>query len=443
VIPSLPYTDNGTTAGFVDDYDEVCPFNNPGAPDMVYQYTPTTNAVVDVSLCGSTTAYDTKLYVYENGYPTSGTGSTGTFVGCNDDFCTNPPLFNSAFISQVSGVVMTAGNTYYIVVDGYSTFSSGNFTLDVASTPGNAAAVAITAPGIGGCPFTASEPVSFTYTNVGTPVDSVFLSLTVDGALIATDTVTGLISPGDTVPHTFSATADLSAAGFHEIEVSATAPNDGDPNNDIIATLVRNFDLQPFPWPTVTFTGYNSGNLNQLSPEWAEAQGGLSVTGFPLDGFFVPWNAGSGPQTAALGSETAQINLWTTGTSGWLVGPRFTASASYRLVFKAAVMAFGSTNASGMGTDDAVYVMVSNDCGVTWTSEFAIDQSNQPPNSLTPFEVDLSAYAGQGIYIAFYANSNDPGADIDAHIDNVQVANFFPIDVGITAFWRLYPDRNR
>lgn len=169
VIPSIPYTDNGSTTGFVDDYDEVCPFNNPGAPDVVYQYAPTVSQVVDVSLCSGTTNYDTKLYVYENGCPASGTGSSGVFYACNDDACDNAPIYNSPFISTVSGVVMTPGNTYYIVVDGYNAPSSGNYTIDLFPTPGNAKVVTVTAPEIAGCPFTASETVSCTYTNNGTP----------------------------------------------------------------------------------------------------------------------------------------------------------------------------------------------------------------------------------------------------------------------------------
>ena len=40
VIPSLPYSDTGTTAGYTDDYDEVCPYSGSTAPDVVYSYTP-------------------------------------------------------------------------------------------------------------------------------------------------------------------------------------------------------------------------------------------------------------------------------------------------------------------------------------------------------------------------------------------------------------------
>ena len=79
VISALPFSDAGTIAGFVDDYDETCPFFGPGSPDVVYSYKPLSNQTVDISLCGL--SYDTKLYLYENVY------TPGAPFACNDDFC--------------------------------------------------------------------------------------------------------------------------------------------------------------------------------------------------------------------------------------------------------------------------------------------------------------------------------------------------------------------
>jgi hypothetical protein len=36
LINSLPYTDSGTTAGYINDYEEMCPFASGSAPDVVY-----------------------------------------------------------------------------------------------------------------------------------------------------------------------------------------------------------------------------------------------------------------------------------------------------------------------------------------------------------------------------------------------------------------------
>ena len=40
VIPGLPYSNTGTTAGYNNDYDEGCPYSTSISPDVVYSFTP-------------------------------------------------------------------------------------------------------------------------------------------------------------------------------------------------------------------------------------------------------------------------------------------------------------------------------------------------------------------------------------------------------------------
>ena len=126
VIGSLPFGALGSTVGFTDDYNEVCPFTLTGGVDVVYSYTPSADVRVDISLCES--AFDTKLYVYENACP-------GTVVDCNDDGCTN--VAGDDFRSFLPAVELLAGQTYYIVVDGYSAADQGAYeiTIDEAAPP--------------------------------------------------------------------------------------------------------------------------------------------------------------------------------------------------------------------------------------------------------------------------------------------------------------------
>jgi hypothetical protein len=106
VIPALPFNDNGTTSGFGNDYDEVCPFTGSTSPDVVYSFAPAASTSIDIDLCAS--GYDTKVYVYEN------TCVGGSLIACNDDACGI-----DGFRSQLLNVPLTGGNTYYIVVDGF------------------------------------------------------------------------------------------------------------------------------------------------------------------------------------------------------------------------------------------------------------------------------------------------------------------------------------
>lgn len=117
VIPSIPYTDNGTTFGYTNDYNPYCDDSYSRGPDVVYSYTPTTTETIQISLCGS--YFDTKLYVYRN--------SSSNRIACSDDDC---PQYRTEQ-GYISSLTVEPGNTYYIVVDGYRD-ESGEYFLRVA-----------------------------------------------------------------------------------------------------------------------------------------------------------------------------------------------------------------------------------------------------------------------------------------------------------------------
>jgi len=117
VITDLPFTDGGTTVGYNDDYEEVCPYEST-APDVVYAYTPDSNETIHISLCKS--AYDTKLFVYEN--------STSNPIGCSDD--DYPFCGDDGFRSRLWGLELSEGNTYYIIIDGCVT-EMGEYTMEI------------------------------------------------------------------------------------------------------------------------------------------------------------------------------------------------------------------------------------------------------------------------------------------------------------------------
>lgn len=123
-IGSVPFNDTGNTANCTDDYDEICDFNTPGSPDKVYAYTPIADECVDITLCNGS-AYDTKLYVYAG---SCGAYQSGVFHACNDDAC-------PGFVSELLGVNLTGGTTYYIVIDGWGG-EFGDYVLDITPCAG-------------------------------------------------------------------------------------------------------------------------------------------------------------------------------------------------------------------------------------------------------------------------------------------------------------------
>jgi hypothetical protein len=121
VIPGLPFTGSGTTAGYANDYDYACPYAYSVAPDVVYSYTPWVDEFATFSLCLGPTVYDTKLYIYAG-------ACVNPPIACNDDACSSPQFAN--YVSRLDCVPLTAGTTYYVIVDGYGS-EFGNYTLDI------------------------------------------------------------------------------------------------------------------------------------------------------------------------------------------------------------------------------------------------------------------------------------------------------------------------
>ena len=101
VLVTLPAFKYGTTTGYTDDYDEICPYDGSTSPDVVYRLAPQADIMVDIDMFGST--YDTKIYVYREDF---------TLVACNDDFYPD-------YVSKIEALTLRGDVKYYLVIDGY------------------------------------------------------------------------------------------------------------------------------------------------------------------------------------------------------------------------------------------------------------------------------------------------------------------------------------
>ncbi|MBD3234837.1 MAG: T9SS type A sorting domain-containing protein [candidate division Zixibacteria bacterium] len=122
-ILSLPFSDYGTTCGFYNDYINAgpgnCPYADISGPDVVYEYTPAEDMEITISLCAGSD-YDTRLFIYEN--------YEGNQIDCSEDVCYTPN-FPWPYVSMLEDVPLTAGNVYYIIVDGFNE-ACGDYTID-------------------------------------------------------------------------------------------------------------------------------------------------------------------------------------------------------------------------------------------------------------------------------------------------------------------------
>ena len=95
--------------------------NSSGSPEKVFQWTPSVSGTATIQTCGSGTNYDSVVYVR------NGSCASGAEVACNDDACANST--GAGVASRITPTV-TAGQTYFIVVDGFGG-AAGTFSLAV------------------------------------------------------------------------------------------------------------------------------------------------------------------------------------------------------------------------------------------------------------------------------------------------------------------------
>src|SRR5205823_4811077 len=121
VIPAQGGTFSGTTSG-TSSLAGSCGSSGT-SPEQVFQWTPAVSGTATIQTCGAGTTFDTVLYLRSG----SCAGGPEVAAGCNDDACSNASgLFRASRLTPT----VTAGQTYYIVVDGYGG-APGTFSLTV------------------------------------------------------------------------------------------------------------------------------------------------------------------------------------------------------------------------------------------------------------------------------------------------------------------------
>jgi hypothetical protein len=130
----------------------------------------------------------------------------------------------------------------------------------------------------------------------------------------------------------------------------------------------------------------------------------------------------------ALGTYNMKVNIYGTSAKYWLVTPEVTPTSG-NLSFDLALTAYNSANAaSGTCDDDRFVVLVYANEAWTILREWNNSGSDYVYNDIATtgeaVSIDLSAYNGQAVKIAFYGESTvGSNGDNDLHIDNVIIGN--------------------
>ncbi|MCH7926348.1 MAG: hypothetical protein IIC51_12520, partial [Planctomycetes bacterium] len=111
----------GSTMGSADDFDASvlgCG-DRVGGRDEIFEFMVDGTGVWSFDTCTVPACWDTSLSIREE----TGGGCPGDFVACDGDGC-NVCVFESGL-----AVFLTSGTTYYLIVDGWSTYTYGDFEV--------------------------------------------------------------------------------------------------------------------------------------------------------------------------------------------------------------------------------------------------------------------------------------------------------------------------
>lgn len=322
----------------------------------------------------------------------------------------------------------TGAGTFLSLADASASpsVSSGTETSNISTKPATGQIYSFTPPSC----FAPSNLRDSMVLNTSATIkfDANFSSLFYNGTY-------GISGSGSTIPFS-SVTASSGSTTFiltgltpgtsYDVAVRvACAPGD-------TSAYVNHTFTTAYPSPIQTdFTGFTGSNLSSSSPGWSESNGNPLPSGTTSS-----WTISNTTQQTHFGVPSAKINLYTSSRDEWIISPRVVVNAGDIFRCKVAVTDYNSAGADVMGSDDSVKIYISNNGGASWTMLRAFTAADNLSNSFTNYSTNLTAYVGQAVQVAIYAQDgpiNDI-EDYDFHVTDVYVGG--PIsnnDVGVTA----------
>jgi hypothetical protein len=178
--------------------------------------------------------------------------------------------------------------------------------------------------------------------------------------------------------------------------------------------IIEHFDVSGVPSGWTRYTGLVDYVLTD-SIQLAPATGGWATNSY------------------ALGQYNMKLNIYGTYVKNWLVTPEF--KPSQDLTFDLALTDYNNSDPIENDTlqaDDRFIVLVYADNAWHILREWNNSGSEYVYNTISAtgenVTIDLSAYYGKKVKIAFYGESTESGGDNDLHIDNIVCGT--PVEAG-------------
>ncbi|MCB9236094.1 MAG: T9SS type A sorting domain-containing protein [Bacteroidia bacterium] len=223
-----------------------------------------------------------------------------------------------------------------------------------------------------------TDTISATVFNYGTIAQSsVSICYAVNGGTPVCETISGTLTPGNSVQHSFSTLFNFSAPGVYAVKIYVTAPGDSAHTNDtILGTVTHVSTISSFPY----FEDFENGPADWVS------DGGATST----------WAFGT-PAKTSINSASSGVNAWVNGglsgtynnsETSWVIGPCMDFSSLQNPWVKLDIW-----RESEFSWDGAI-LQATTDNGLTWNT---VGQSGDPDNWYNDSTVQgLTSWVGNG-----------------------------------------------
>jgi Subtilase family/Secretion system C-terminal sorting domain len=265
-------------------------------------------------------------------------------------------------------------------------------------------------------------------------ISNIGVSYQLSGQAPVNEIYTGTLSPGQQVLFTFSTPLLVNVTGNYSLTVTATVAGDGNPSND---SQVLNFIAQ------------TTGTATPFTESFETA--GFLPAGWLLDNpdndeTWVEGNSIIGSSGTA--TTTAFINNYSYNAPG---EEDYFETNAYAIAGGMATLRFDLAKRQySTSLSDSLKVMISADCGTTWTTIYAKggttlatggsstnDWSPSAANDWRNELVDISTYLGQNVIFRFI---NVNGYGNNTYIDNINVSSDLSVSELNQVQFDLFPN---
>lgn len=288
---------------------------------------------------------------------------------------------------------------------------------------------ALTNPSVFGCNLSDTTRIRIQVKNSGLlALSDIPVAYSINGGSVRQATIPGPIAPDAVLTFGFPQTENMSNANTYSIKVWSAIAADEFKDNDTLKNIQTKKRIGFTD--TLKFEGFDGNNLNTAQDGWNEFQG--ADASFPNSS----WRNSSPVQTSFYKSTTARVNIVGFQAYEWMIGPALKLQSNASLRFRLAITRPNDTLGIAMAGDDKLRIMISENCGTTWTEVFQVNKDSVTSRFLKTFTADLGAYANKDIRIAFFASSGpvNDGSNYDLHVDNVYIVTNAGTDIGIASF---------